>query len=417
MKPGAEWQQKKSVRIFASILLAFFFLYRAVDFYLKAFHGFAWDYSINWTAALGLLEGLSVYDRQALQQLAVLHIDHGMQTLFTGRFTSFIGLPTTAILHIPFTMLSFEISVQVYRILSLVAMCLSIIVTGLAVPRSMRGRAWLVGLACLLCWNAFSFSLRLGQVDAWVLLCLAVSVLAVSRRWHLAAGVAMGVAALLKISPGWLLLYGLIKRQWLVVVGAAVSLLLGLALSAFPRRGLELVEFFTAVLPVLGDSPLHIQNQSLGAFLARLTTDDVQLTTFIAGTGHWKSVGVIASALLLFSLYRRTDKGAVTAHELAAIIPVALLAGPLTWDHYLCWAVIPVMLLATRVSIRGLCCLAVLLLPLAFPVVYPGAGAIAEHAWYRTFTGLQSISMIFLSLWMILVSGQKGLGQKTGDVI
>lgn len=417
MKPSTEWLQKKSVKVCASILLAFFYLYGAVDFYIKAFHGFAWDYSINWTAALGLLDGLSVYDRQALQQLAVLHIDHGMQTLFTGRFTSFIGLPTTAMLHTPFTALSFEISVQVYRALSLAAMCLSIILTGFAVPQPMRWRAWLVGLACLVGWNAFSFSLRLGQVDAWVLLCLAVSVLAVSRQWRIAAGVAVGVATLLKISPGWLLLYGLMKRQWLVVAGAAGSLLLGLLLSALPRHGAELVEFFTAVLPALGDSPLHVQNQSLGAFLARLTTDDVQLTTFVAGTGRWKLIGVLTSALLLVMLYRQTDKKALNACELATMIPIALLAGPLTWDHYLCWAVIPVMLLAARVSIRGLCCLAVLLLPLVFPVVYPGAGAIAEHAWYRALTGLQSVSMIFLSLWLILVSQQKGLGQKTGDVI
>ncbi len=66
--------EKSPVKIIAGMLLAFFMVYLAALFWLRAFHGFAWDYSINWTAAMALREGLSLYDGAALHQLAVSQI-------------------------------------------------------------------------------------------------------------------------------------------------------------------------------------------------------------------------------------------------------------------------------------------------------------------------------------------------------
>lgn len=396
--PG--WLDKPAVKISASLLLAFFLLYRAALFYVQAFHGFAWDYSINWTAALALREGLSLYDRPALQQLAITHIDSGMRGLFGGRFTSFIGLPTTAIAHLPFTWLTFDVSVQCYRVLSLLAMLLAIGIAGLLVPVARRWRAWLVGLLCLLTWHAFTFSLQLGQVDGWVLLSLATALLAVSRQRWVLAGAAIGIAALLKISPLWLLAYCLLQRRWRVLAGAALAIGAGLLLSLCSQHGEDLWQFFTTVLPSLGDSPLHVQNQSLGAWLARLATDDVQLRSFAAGVGGWKLVGAAVAGALLLLLHQRGGNSEPAA-GLAAVILLALLAGPLTWDHYLLWAIVPVMLCSAQLSWRGLCLLLLLLLPLAWPVPYPTADVVVTQPAWRLATGLQVASILLLACWMV----------------
>jgi hypothetical protein len=393
-RPG--WLDHPVCRTSASLLLAFFLLFAGARFYLKAFHGFAWDFSINWTAALGLREGLSLYDRPALQQLAVAQIDSGMSRLFAGRFTSFIGLPTTAIVHLPFTVLPFEAGVLCYRLLALVAMVVAIALAGLAVPLPQRRQAWLAGAVCLLSWHAFPFSLQLGQVDAWLMLALAAAVLAAAREHWLACGVAIGVAVLLKVSPGWLLLYCLLQRRWLALAGAALVIGAGLLVSLASQHGRDLWQFFTAVLPSLGDSPLHAQNQSLGAFLARLSTEDVQLLSFAAGIGHWKSVAALLAAGLLWLSHRRAGS---TAEGLAVAILCALLAGPLTWDHYLSWAVIPVMVLAARLHWPGLLALALLLLPLAFPVPYLQADVIAANGAWRLATGLQPLALLVLVGW------------------
>ncbi len=393
-RPG--WLDHPVSKVSASLLLAFFLLLAGARFYLKAFHGFAWDFSINWTAAQGLREGLSLYDRSALQQLAVTQIDSGMSRLFAGRFTSFIGLPTTAILHLPFTLLPFEASVLCYRLLALAAMLVAIFMAGSAVPSPQRRQAWLAGAVCLLSWHAFPFSLQLGQVDAWLMLALAAAVLAAARERWLACGMAIGIAVLLKVSPGWLLLYCLLQRRWRALAGAAFVIGAGLLLSLVSQHGRDLWQFFTGVLPSLGDSPLHVQNQSLGAFLARLATEDVQLLSFATGTGSWKIVAALVAAALLWLAHRRS---APPTEGLAVAILCALLAGPLTWDHYLSWAVIPAVILAARLSWQGLCVLALLLLPLAFPVPYPQADAIAAHGAWRLATGLQPLALLVLVGW------------------
>lgn len=401
-----QWLQKKPVKIIASVLLAFFLLYRAGLFYFAAFNGFAWDYSINWVAALGMREGLSLYDQQAMQQLAVSRIDDGMKALFGGWFTSFVGLPTTAMLHVPLTVLPYETSVLVYRLVSLLAMLAAIAIAGLALPVSLRVRAWVAGIVCLLTWQAFAFSLKLGQVDAWVMLSLAAALLAVNRQCWRLAGMALGVATLLKISPGWLLLYCLLKRQWSVVLAGAGCIATGLLLSTWPRHGQDLLQFFTVVMPALGDSPLHAQNQALGAYLARLTTDGAHLLSFAVGTGYWKLVGVAVAGALLVALSACTGKNTVKVDELATVILLALLAGPLTWDHYLAWAVMPVMLLAARLSFAHALLLCGVLLPMVFPVPYLSADVIAEQWSWRVLTGLQALSILVLAVWMVARSRQ-----------
>jgi hypothetical protein len=393
--------EKSPVKIIAGMLLAFFMVYLAALFWFRAFHGFAWDYSINWTAAMALREGLSLYDRAALHQLAVSQIGSGAQALFNGRFTSFVGLPTTAILHLPFSVLPYEVSVVVYRWLALFAMLAAILLTGLALPAALRWRAWLAGVLCLLLWHAFSFSLQLGQVDAWVMLSLATAVFAASRSQWMLAGVAIAVAVLLKVSPVWLLLFCLLKRQWSMVFLASVFIGTGLFVSCWPQHGQDIQQFFTTVLPSLGNSPLHVQNQSLGAFLARLATPDTQLLSFAAGIGIWKAVGAGIAAALLLALHRATRGTALQAEDLAAVILLALLAGPLTWDHYLSWAVIPVMLLAARLPLRGVAFLILLLLPLVFPVQHLKTEVIAANGWWRVLTGVQISALLLVMVWII----------------
>jgi hypothetical protein len=395
--------EKKITKIIAGVMLAFFLLYLGVKFYFKAFHGFAWDYAVNWTAALALREGLSLYDHAALQQLAISHIDSGANRLFSGRFTSFVGLPTTAIFHLPFSYMPYEVSALCYRISALFAMVTTILLTGLALPKPLRLRAWLVGVLCLLSWHAFSFSLQLGQVDAWVMLSLAAAVFAVNRAWWKRAGIAIGIAVLLKISPGWLLLYCLLKRQWSIVWAASICIAVGLLLSCLPQHGADLWRFFTLVLPSLGDSPLHVQNQALAAFLARLVAQDAQLLSFAVGIGWWKFAGVAIVFMLLGLLHRKTANLTVLPADLAVVILLALLAGPLTWDHYLAWAIIPVMLLSVRIPVGRLLWLLFLLLPLVFPVPYLKADVIAEHWWWRLLTGVQTIAVLALALWAIKI--------------
>lgn len=411
MEQHVAWH-KVWVKRIAGLALAFFLLYRAVVFYLKAFHGFAWDYSVNWTAAVAWREGVSLYDLAALHQLALSTIGDGARALFNGRFTAYVGLPSTAFFHLPFSFLSYDSSVMIYRIAATVAMMLTIYITGLSLPAALRWRAWITGALCLLCWHAFAFSVSLGQVDAWVMLSLALTIFFISRSAWKRAGAALAVAVLLKISPVWLLLYCVLQRQWALVLSASACLLLGLLLCWLPQHGADLQQFVTVVLPSLGDSPLHVQNQSLGAFFARLVSLSPNLLRFDVGIGMWKMAAASVAAVLLLCAWRTTRQRDIAVDKAALMIVVALLAGPLTWDHYLSWAVIPVMLFAATLRLRQWLLLFLLLLPLVFPVPYIKADAVAEYAGWRILTSTQILALLLLAVWMACSSGIREKWQK-----
>ena len=394
-------------RIFTAVffaLLSLLALSRADYFYNQAFGGFAWDFAINRTAAQGWQAGVSLYDRAVLHQLAVEQIaDNNSAKLFNGRFTSFVGLPTTAMLHLPFIATSFENSVLWYRVSTLLAMLLSVFLVGCAVPQAQRAVVWLTGFSCLLLWHAVSFSLRLGQVDAWVMLSLAATVFAVSRAKWAWAGVALSFAVLLKISPAWLLVYFACKKQWRLLFGAA-WMVVGLGLSALPSRGHDLYQFFTVVLPSLGDSPIHPQNQSLAAALARLFSADNTPWSFALGIGAWKWLGVaLAAAVLLLRCVHERAQQCVSLEGVGVAILCALIAGPLTWDHYLAWGIIPVMLLAARLHGWQYLLLLAVLSPMYFAVPYPNADAVAAHAEWRLLVSIQIVVVAVVAVWFAML--------------
>jgi hypothetical protein len=404
MKPSV-WDRRRIFTVVFFTLLSLFALTRLEPFYRQAFSGFAWDFAINRTAAHGLLAEVSPYDRAALHQLAIAQIpDQNSEKLFNGRFTSFVGLPSTAMFHLPFTAMSFDSSVLWYRVSALLAMLLSVFLVGCAVHKTQRAAAWLTGLLCLLLWHAVSFSLRLGQVDAWVLLSLATTIFALSRKQWAWAGVALSFAVILKISPVWLLLYCVLKKQWRVLGGFSIAAALFLALI-LPTHRSDFYQFFATVLPSLGDSPIHPQNQSLAAAMARLFSADNTPWSFAVGVGAWKFVGLaLAVTVLLLRYIDEKRVQAITAAGCGVALLCALMAGPLTWDHYLAWAIIPVMLLAARIHSWQYLVLFVILIPMYFSVPYPNADAVAAHAVWRVLTTVQIISLSIVSVWLAVMT-------------
>jgi alpha-1,2-mannosyltransferase len=277
-------------------------------------------------------------------------------------FSTFIGLPTTAMLYAPFAVLG----AAAYRSICVTAFGIALYLAGMAVPPKKRGAAWATGALCLGVSYGAGLSIELGQVDAWIVLVLALAALAVQRnRWSV-AGVGLGIAALLKISPGLLLVYCAARRRVRVMYSGAVTIAAGLLLSALPRHGRDILTFVHDVAPRLSGATVHVQNQSLAAALARLTAAPSDLLRFDKPLGMWPRAGVVvALSWLAFWawLHRRRE---LRAAELSGGIIAILLAGPLTWDHYLSWMFLPLILL-WPVPPLGIVALALLL---ALPTLY-----------------------------------------------
>jgi alpha-1,2-mannosyltransferase len=305
------------------------------------------DFELNWVGAHRLVHREPLYDRAASQRDGFELIGPGRFDFSNGAtYASYIGSPATALLYVPFVPFEHDPAAALYRVLQVVLMAAAIVVTAWALPRRSRLPAVLVGVGALLWGYPFAESIGLGQVDGFIMLALAIALWASVRdHWRL-VGAALGIAALLKISPGLLLVYLVLRGRRTVILPAILSAgtLLGIA-TVVGRPG-DTVKWITDVLPEVSKGGLLVNNQSIPAWVARLFGGNLNWLSLDTDLGAWRFLAfpvMIAGLAAVF--YVRRGRAFVPL-ELGAVILVALLAGPVTWDHYPTWAVLTLVLMA-----------------------------------------------------------------------
>jgi hypothetical protein len=366
------------------------------------------DFSINWTAALALRDGTSLYAGASLRALSIRHIGAWTAPLYASTFTSYLGPPSTAMLHLPYTWLPFGVALVIHRFESGLLFVASVFITGLALPKESRVLGWLVGSLALLTFQGIVISLAVGQIDGWVMLGLAIAFYGVrTRRWGL-VGIGIGVAATLKVTPILLLAYLVLRRQWRAAfVGAATCIVLvgaGTSVAGFS----DLRTFVTDVAPKLGAGSIDSQNQSLPAYAARVLGGDTNFLDLQAGLGGYRYLGLFGAAALILTIAWRRRTHPLTPLEIGVVLLVSLVFAPITWDHSATWAILVLVLLADRR----------LWPPGVAPVLMVGAGAalmaiptryyteaqIQNHTWLRFATGTTALglSLWFVATWILL---------------
>ena len=93
------------------------------------------------------------------------------------------------------------------------------------------------------------------------------------------------------------------------------------------------------------------------------------------------------------------------------MIVVALLCGPLTWVHYLSWAVLVLMLLADPgrydfEQVESRVALAIALAGtalMAFPLRFPSADQVAQRWLYRPYSGTGTVGLVLYALAAVLL--------------
>jgi hypothetical protein len=310
------------------------------------------DFDINWIAARQLVDHGSLYDRHEALRRGIAELGPVMKGTNYGTFWSYIGSPPIALSHVPFLPFGHDSGLHLFRIATLFAMIAAVILTGWTLPGRSRPLAILVGLGSLF----FAFptikTLALGQGNGWVMLALAVGIWGCAReRWGV-AGVGLGVATVLKISPGLLVLYLLLRGRRRAVWSACATAAVWLGASALAGRPDDLVTWARDVAPRVSKATVSAFNQSIVGAAGRLTTH----LDFESGRapGHWYLLGYAVAVIGVLALWwTRRGRATVDPLDLGILVLVALLAGPLTWDHYLVWAIVPLVLIVDPARWRG----------------------------------------------------------------
>jgi alpha-1,2-mannosyltransferase len=220
----------------------------------------------------------------------------------------------------------------------------AIVLVAWSLTPAARMPAALCGMSALFWGFPMVKSIGMGQANGVLMLALALAVWgAAGERWGV-VGVALGVAAALKLTPVLLLVYLFLRgRRTALWAGLATGLSLAAVAAAVGRPG-ELVTWVSDVAPSVSKGTISGYNQSIVGALARLTSPITDLMVR-SGPGAWYLVAYVVWGLGLYGLWRARRGRAVDPLELGVLLLVLLVAGPLTWDHYLTWALVPFTLL------------------------------------------------------------------------
>jgi alpha-1,2-mannosyltransferase len=159
------------------------------------------------------------------------------------------------------------------------------------------------------------------------------------------AGVGIGLATAIKLTPALFIVYFLVSRQWRAA-RTAIGTTLGVTLIGFVFARKESVQYFTDVIfqtNRVGQADMT-PNQSLAGLLARL------YDVFNAPTLLW----VTFSLVLLVVGLSRASRAHGEGDELTAFTLVGLTANvvsPISWSHHLVF-VVPAIIVLLDAAIR-----------------------------------------------------------------
>lgn len=243
--------------------------------------------------------------------------------------------PFAAVAMLPMAFVPWGVAIVIASLLTIVAT--GLVVWWLVAEPDRRYKAALI-LALLIAYEPMRETFLFGQVNMLLVALVAGDLffgVGKNRRW---AGVGIGLATAVKLTPGLFILYLLLTKRWraaLVAMGtAAVTTLATAAIAPDMAR-----EFFTNALwdtDRIG-SLAFISNQSLQGLVARLNPEHPSSLLWLV-----LAIGVLVVWVVRS---RRAYAAGDEAAGLALTGVVSCLVSPVTWIHHLVWLIPSLILL------------------------------------------------------------------------
>jgi len=324
--------------------------YRAVQFIaLTRQIQWGYDFSAYWAAANRLLAGGSPY---VAEQLAG---PYGPQQQFLYLYPPSLAAAVTPLAAILPT--DYHAAAWVWAAIGALIVAWTTVAIWRREPIAERfpmlaGRGWWLLLAGVVAFPPVVGELVMGNVHLLLLGLLTVAWLGIRRETNggeWVAGLAVGVAAVVKVFPGLLLLWFLLTRRNRAALGVVAGALVVAAVT----------------LPITGVQPwLDFPTVLLNLSAPTDTTDTLAPTVWLSevvGFAAARIVVTTAGLLLLVgvSMAARRDlpsaRGSTVARSFAAAVLLSVLIAPAMYHHYLAIAVLPFLLaLGAGVRLRWL---------------------------------------------------------------
>ena len=266
--------------------------------------------------------------------------------------------PSSVLLSLPFGLLSFPTAFAAWNLLSLLALAASIILTwGTLRPRIPK---WAV--LALVAGAGLSYPLRQnlvhGQSGLFLLLLMTAAWRAdrSGRAWR--AGTLIGVAAVIKLFPAYLVAYFLLAGRWRAAVAGAASAAVLTGVTAVVLGPGTFTVYAGEVLPVTSRFATAWSNLSLTGLWLKLfdqatVFDGLLVEPLLQSRGTAWALVLVSAAILTAAAVRLAWRERATGPadgSFAAALVIMVLISPVTWGHYFVLLLMPVVYLWTMTT-------------------------------------------------------------------
>ena len=252
--------------------------------------------------------------------------------------------PFAAIVMLPMAVVPWPVAIVISVLLSLGATFALLWWLVLPLTRREGWTPWFALAVAFLLMAAFEpyrETISFGQVNMLLLFLVAADLLVAvrgGRRW---AGVGIGLATAIKLTPGIFILYLLVTRRWRATVTAAATATAATLLAAAVDPAASREFWISALWDTDRVGSLSfVSNQSLRGLVARLSPE------------HPSTLLWLALALAVLAVWAVRVRGASVVDGLALTGIVGGLLSPVTWVHHLVW-LLPALILLVDAALRA----------------------------------------------------------------
>ncbi|MBD3675405.1 MAG: DUF2029 domain-containing protein, partial [Planctomycetaceae bacterium] len=212
--PFAPWPRARPwIWVALACLVAFFQL----GLFLSEFRveeGRGNDFFQDWASARNVMEGVPVYRSHKLAIVEYLNLDDTVEIQIPYNAHP----PASVIWMLPFGLFSYPTGTLIWNLLSLGSILIAVAILLKTLCRPIA--AWSVFPILVLTLTSYPLRMQfyLGQWNGFLLLLLVLGWYADRSGKEASAGVFLGIATLLKLFPGFILLVMLVRRRWRGVI-------------------------------------------------------------------------------------------------------------------------------------------------------------------------------------------------------
>ncbi len=349
---------KKIIRIVLFILVFTSFLYLTKALFLDIYQ----DFNYYYFASQAAFQGINPY-------------------LSGGSYTGYIYPPICLFFLFPFQLLPLVIASKVWIGLSFIGVIFSLIIILRIYKYSLFSSFSLVLFTLAFLFFPLKFTLGMGQINVFILLCLAFALYFFSRGKEALVGIFFGLSLTIKYFPIFIILYLIFRKKWKILQYLFLTVVFLFIMGyLFIDTSINNYFFLNTFPSLFQSSGGYYYNQALSGFVSR---------TF-AGSSMEFIIRILLSVLILFTTFfvmykRKKINKEIILFEIGIIITTNLLLSSFTWQHHFTWLLIPLIFTAFQIHKKSeFFLLFIIFLLLTYNIKYPAGVPILfqSHAFY-----------------------------------